>query len=79
MNARLVLLLAVVCGVAVGNVYFPQSIAPAVAAGLHVSAGAAAGIVTAVQVGYTAGSYAMRPRLSRRMRLPPRSAPWAPS
>ncbi|GAA3195148.1 MFS transporter [Dactylosporangium siamense] len=55
------LLLAAVCGVAVGNVYFPQSITPAVAAGLHVSAGAAAGIVTAGQAGYTAGLFLLVP------------------
>lgn len=61
MSPRLVLLLATVCGVAVGNVYFPQSITPAVAAGLHVSAGAAAGIVTATQVGYTAGLFLLVP------------------
>ncbi|WP_212999565.1 MFS transporter [Winogradskya consettensis] len=61
MSSRLVLLLAAVCGVAVGNVYFPQSITPAVAAGLHVSVGAAAGIVTAAQAGYTAGLFLLVP------------------
>ncbi|WP_306205258.1 MFS transporter [Actinoplanes sp. RD1] len=61
MKPRLVLLLATVCGIAVGNVYFPQSIAPAVAAGLHVPVGAAAGIVTATQAGYTAGLFLLVP------------------
>ena len=61
MTPRLVLLLATICGVAVGNVYFPQSITPAVAAGLDVSVGAAAGIVTAAQVGYTAGLFLLVP------------------
>ena len=61
MSPRLVLLLATVCGVAVGNVYFPQSITPAVAAGLGVPPGAAAGIVTAAQAGYTAGLFLLVP------------------
>lgn len=72
MKPRLVLLLATVCGIAVGNVYFPQSIAPAVAAGLHVPADAAAGIVTATQAGYTAGLFLLVPlgdRVSHRRLL----------
>ncbi|MBI0374993.1 MFS transporter [Streptomyces albiflaviniger] len=55
MSRRMVLLLAITCAVAVGNIYFPQSIGPLVADGLHVSAGSAAVVVTATQVGYTAG------------------------
>lgn len=55
MSRRLVLLLAVTCAVAVGNIYFPQSIGPLIAAGLHVPADSAALVVTATQVGYTAG------------------------
>ncbi|MGW7691174.1 MFS transporter [Streptomyces asiaticus] len=51
----MVLLLAITCAVAVGNIYFPQSIGPLVADGLHVSADSAAVVVTATQVGYTAG------------------------
>ncbi|WP_246656739.1 MFS transporter [Streptomyces rhizosphaericus] len=51
----MVLLLAITCAVAVGNIYFPQAIGPLVADGLHVSAGSAAMVVTATQVGYTAG------------------------
>lgn len=51
----MVLLLAITCAVAVGNIYFPQAIGPLVADGLHVSAGSAAVVVTATQVGYTAG------------------------
>jgi hypothetical protein len=35
-------LLALACGVAVGNVYFPQAIGPLVASGLGVSPGTAA-------------------------------------
>ncbi|AEM83957.1 MFS transporter [Streptomyces violaceusniger] len=48
-------ILAVTCAVAVGNIYFPQSIGPLVADGLQVSADSAALVVTATQVGYTAG------------------------
>ncbi|NEW68885.1 MFS transporter [Streptomyces rhizosphaericus] len=55
MSRRMVLLLAITCAVAVGNIYFPQAIGPLVADGLHVSAGSAAVVVTATQVGYTAG------------------------
>ncbi|MGW7619818.1 MFS transporter [Streptomyces antimycoticus] len=55
MSRRMVLILTITCAVAVGNIYFPQSIAPLVADGLHVSADSAALVVTATQVGYTAG------------------------
>lgn len=59
--SRLVPLLALACGVAVGNVYFPQAIAPLVATGLGVSPGAAAGVVTATQFGYAAGIFLLVP------------------
>ncbi|WP_253208832.1 MFS transporter [Streptomyces niphimycinicus] len=55
MSRRMVLLLAVTCAVAVGNIYFPQSIGPLVADGLRVSDDSAALVVTATQAGYTAG------------------------
>ncbi|MBD3003605.1 MFS transporter [Streptomyces sp. 5-10] len=55
MSRRMVLLLAITCAVAVGNIYFPQSIGPLVADGLRVSADSATVVVTATQVGYTAG------------------------
>ena len=61
MRTRHVLLLAVVCGVTVGNVYFPQSISPAIGAGLGVSPGSAAEVVTATQFGYTAGLFLLVP------------------
>ncbi|MEV5597133.1 MFS transporter [Streptomyces sp. NPDC052496] len=61
MNRRTVLLLAVTCAVAVGNIYFPQAIGPLVAAGLHVSPDAAAAVVTATQIGYTAGMLLLVP------------------
>jgi predicted MFS family arabinose efflux permease len=50
-----ILALALVCGAAVGNVYFPQALSPLIASGLHVSPDAAAGVVTATQFGYAAG------------------------
>ncbi|MFI7015162.1 MFS transporter [Streptomyces sp. NPDC050164] len=54
-SPRVVLALALVCGTAVGNVYFPQALSPLIASGLHVSPDAAAGVVTATQFGYAAG------------------------
>ncbi|MEU6259344.1 MFS transporter [Streptomyces sp. NPDC047043] len=58
---RLILLLSLTCGVAVGNVYFPQAISPLVATGLGVSPGAAASVVTATQFGYAAGIFLLVP------------------
>lgn len=55
MSRRLVLLLAVTCAVAVGNIYFPQAVTPLLADGLHVPSDTAALAVTATQIGYTAG------------------------
>jgi predicted MFS family arabinose efflux permease len=51
----LVLLLALTCGVAVGNVYFPQAISPLIASGLGVAPDTAVLGVTAVQLGYAVG------------------------
>ncbi|GCD40130.1 putative permease [Streptomyces chrestomyceticus JCM 4735] len=61
MNRRTVLLLAVTCAVAVGNIYFPQAVGPLVANGLHVSPDAASALVTATQIGYTAGTVLLVP------------------
>ncbi|MEV4478408.1 MFS transporter [Micromonospora coxensis] len=61
MSRRLLLLLTLTCGVAVGNVYFPQTISPLVAAGLHLNADSAAVVVTAVQFGYAAGIFLLVP------------------
>ncbi|MFD1932441.1 MFS transporter [Nonomuraea mangrovi] len=58
---RLVLLLAVTCGVAVGNLYFPQAISPLIASGLRVQPDAAALVVTAVQLGYALGIFLLVP------------------
>jgi predicted MFS family arabinose efflux permease len=61
MSRRLILLLAFTCGVAVGNIYFPQAISPSVASGLHVTPDSAALVVTAVQFGYAAGIFLLVP------------------
>ncbi|MEU5848713.1 hypothetical protein [Saccharopolyspora shandongensis] len=61
MSRPLVLLLALTCGVAVGNIYFPQAISPLIAAGLQVSPESAALAVTAAQVGYAAGIFLLVP------------------
>jgi predicted MFS family arabinose efflux permease len=61
MSRRLMLLLALTCGVAVGNVYFPQTISPLVASGLHVGPDSAALVVTATQFGYAAGIFLLVP------------------
>ncbi|MFJ5549411.1 MFS transporter [Streptomyces sp. NPDC093225] len=55
MSRRLVLILAVTCAVAVGNLYFPQAVGPLIATGLGVSPDTATVVVTATQIGYTAG------------------------
>jgi predicted MFS family arabinose efflux permease len=61
MSRRMVLILAVTCAVAVGNIYFPQAISPLVAAGLRISPDSAALVVTATQVGYAAGIFLLVP------------------
>ncbi|MGW6940045.1 MFS transporter [Streptomyces xanthophaeus] len=61
MSRRLVLLLAVTCAVAVGNLYFPQAVGPLIASGLDVPAGTASLVVTATQIGYTAGMVLLVP------------------
>jgi predicted MFS family arabinose efflux permease len=55
LDRPLVLVLALACAVAVGNVYFPQALITPVASGFDVSTAAAAAIVTATQLGYAAG------------------------
>ncbi len=61
MNRGVILLLAVTCGVAVGNVYFPAAISPVVAGGLNISHDSAALVVTATQFGYAAGIFLLVP------------------
>lgn len=61
MNRRTTVVLAVTCGVAVGNIYFPQAIIPLIAAGLHTSPDAAATAVAATQIGYAGGVFLLVP------------------
>jgi MFS family permease len=61
LRSRDVLLLAMVCGVGVGNVYFPQAISPLIASSLHIQPAAAATIVTTTQLGYGVGLFALVP------------------
>lgn len=58
---RLIPVLALTGAVCVGNVYFPQALSPLVAAGLAESPDAAALVVTAIQIGYTAGIFLLVP------------------
>lgn len=61
MSRGVILLLAVTCGVAVGNVYFPVAVSPVVASGLHIPLDSAALVVTATQFGYAAGIFLLVP------------------
>ncbi|MFM9371000.1 MFS transporter [Streptomyces sp. Da 82-17] len=61
LSRRLLLLLALTCAVAVGNLYFAQALTPLVAAGLGVTPDTAALAVTATQVGYAAGNFLLVP------------------
>ncbi|NDU75486.1 MFS transporter [Actinomadura sp. DSM 109109] len=61
MNRRTLFLLALTCGVAVGNIYFPQAVSPLVASGLNVAPDSAALVVTAAQFGYAAGNFLLVP------------------
>ncbi|MFD7928711.1 MFS transporter, partial [Streptomyces sp. NPDC059742] len=61
MSRRLLLLLALTCAVGVGTVYFPQAVSPLVVTALHASPGSAALVVTAIQIGYTAGIFLLVP------------------
>jgi predicted MFS family arabinose efflux permease len=65
LGSRMILLLALACGVAVANVYFPQAISPLIANGLHVSPDSAALVVTAAQLGYAAGIFLLVPLSDR--------------
>ncbi|MFB9833443.1 MFS transporter [Actinoallomurus acaciae] len=60
-SRRTILVLALACGVAVANVYFPQAISPLIAAGLHTSPGTATLVTTAAQFGYAAGIFLLVP------------------
>ncbi|MGJ7906350.1 MFS transporter [Actinopolyspora sp. H202] len=61
MSRRMLFLLAVTCGVAVGNIYFPQALVPLIAAGLRTSPDGAALAVSATQIGYAGGIFLLVP------------------
>ncbi|MEU9305412.1 MFS transporter [Streptomyces sp. NPDC048269] len=61
MSRRMLLVLALTGAVGVGNIYFPQAISPLVVAGLGASPDSAGLVVTAIQVGYTAGIFLLVP------------------
>ncbi|WUI02275.1 MFS transporter [Spirillospora sp. NBC_00431] len=60
-SRRVIILLVLTCGVAVGNIYFPQAVSPLIASGLDVSPDSAALVVTAAQFGYAAGNFLLVP------------------
>ncbi|MEU9869008.1 MFS transporter [Actinomadura sp. NPDC048021] len=60
-DRRTLFLLSLTCGVAVGNIYFPQAVSPLIASGLHVAPDSAALVVTAAQFGYGAGNFLLVP------------------
>lgn len=61
----LICLLGIACAAGVGNVYLAQAVSPLVASGLHVAAASAALVVTATQLGYTAGLFLLVPLSDR--------------
>ncbi|MFD9672085.1 MFS transporter [Streptomyces sp. NPDC059981] len=61
----MLLLLSFTGAVGVGTIYFPQAISPLIAAALHEPPGSAALVVTATQVGYTAGMFLLVPLADR--------------
>jgi len=73
LSRPLILLIAVACGVAVANVYFPQAVSPLIAKNLHVSPASAAVVVTCAQLGYATGIFFLVPlgdRLRHRKLIP---------
>ncbi len=61
MSKRLVLLLALTCGAAVGNMYYAQPLLHTIAGAFSVSEGTAGFLITATQVGYVIGLVALVP------------------
>ncbi len=55
MNARMVALFAVSCGISAANLYYAQPLLPRISRDLHVGAGSAALVITAAQIGYGIG------------------------
>jgi predicted MFS family arabinose efflux permease len=61
LSRSLIFVLAAACGVSVATIYFPQAITPLIATGLGATPEAAAGVVTAAQLGYGAGVFLLVP------------------
>jgi predicted MFS family arabinose efflux permease len=61
LSRRVILVLALACGISVANIYFPQAISPLIASALHVSPDSAALVTTAAQLGYAAGLFLLVP------------------
>jgi predicted MFS family arabinose efflux permease len=61
LSRRVLLVLALACGVCVANVYFPQAISPLIATQFGISRSAAALVPTASQLGYAAGLFLLVP------------------
>ena len=73
MTRGLTLLLAVMGGIAVGNLYWAQPLLHLIADDLHVSTGTAGSLVTATQIGYAVGILLIVPlgdALNRRRLIP---------
>ncbi len=70
LSRRVILVMAVACGVCVANVYYAQPISPLFAADFHVAASAAAVVPVASQLGYAAGLFLLVP-LGDRLRARP--------
>ena len=68
-SRRLILIMALACGIGVANAYFPQAITPLLARDLSISESAASAVATMTQLGYAAGILLLVPlgdRLPRR-------------
>jgi predicted MFS family arabinose efflux permease len=61
LSRRVLLVLALACGVCVANVYFPQAISPLIATQFGISRSAAALVPTASQLGYATGLFLLVP------------------
>ena len=70
LSRRVILVLAVACGVCVANVYYAQPISPLFAVQFHISKSEAALVPTASQLGYAAGLFLLVP-LGDRVRSRP--------
>jgi predicted MFS family arabinose efflux permease len=70
LSSPVLTVLALACGAAVANNYFPQAITPLLAVGFHVSRAAAALAATTTQLGYAVGIFFLVPLGDRYSRRP---------